>query len=361
MKRITTTLSLSLCCLLPLTSEARTLGPVTRTPIRTSTTTNVFQPQPEAKKTTPLIGAVVQQAEPPTLDRSRFKACAVDVETDDAFTCIRRGDGTAECFGYNPPSLSGRFMDIDTGRNSFCGVRVDGYLVCDESPGYATGVANPPYPPNPNLPFRQVSAGVSHACAVDDLGQVKCWGTDREGQVSGAPQGAGFSEVAAGGDQTCALTTNGAVECWGDMRQGDWVGPPPESFVSINADTWTHCGISTNGGLYCWGDPSGPLVFANPPGGRYTAADPGVWDACALESNGTARCWSPRRGNQYGLSSNVPSANFVDVAAGYHHACGITDDDRVLCWGRNGWGEGSPPTLLCNPDAKVDWETGYIY
>lgn len=362
MHRFTSVIALSLICLLPLASEARTSGPASLIPERQANTTNLFDSEPKTTKSPRLPAEVIQQAEPPTLDLSRFSACPVDVEADDAFTCIRRGDGTAECFGYNAPSPSGRFMDIDTGRDSFCGVRVDGRLSCSSTSSVSAGVANAPYPPHPGLPFRQVSAGLQHACAVDDLGQVRCWGLDRSGQVSGAPNGVGFTEVAAAGDQTCALQSNGAVHCWGDLSASKWVGPPPESFVQIDADTWTICGISVNGGLYCWGDPLGPWYHPNAPGGSYTAVDAGVWDACALEPGGTPHCWFPRRGNQYGASSPPPNESFVDIAVGYHHACGLTDDSRVLCWGRNQWGEGSPPTtFLCNPDAEVDWEVGYSY
>lgn len=176
--------------------------------------------------------------------------------------------------------------------------------------------------------------------------------------MSGRPTGIGFREVAAAGDQTCAIRSNGSVQCWGNLAAAGWRNPPAESFVSIDADTWSICGIAANGGLYCWG-----TQVLRLPGGSFTAVDVGVYDSCALEPSGAARCFSAAGGNQYGASSNVPNAHFLDVAAGYHHACGVTDDHRLTCWGRNRWGEGTSPDglLPCNPDAEVDWEIGYTY
>lgn len=84
----------------------------------------------------------VQRPPDPELDLSNFRACPVDVEADGAFTCIRRSDGTAQCFGYNAPTPSGRFMNIDAGREAFCGVRTDGKLAC-----WATPAPLPPRSP----------------------------------------------------------------------------------------------------------------------------------------------------------------------------------------------------------------------
>jgi hypothetical protein len=335
------------------------LGPATKGDRDAEPTTNLYDTEPKsATKAAQLPKEVYQQAGPLQPDLSHFDACPVDVVADGAFTCLRRHDGTVHCFGAYQPVLSGRYMQIDTGRASVCGVRVDGQLECREDPSQRWGIGNPPYLFNSLVPFRQVSVGSVHACALDDLGEITCWGRDYGGQVSNSLPGSDFIQVAAGTFQTCALRGNGSVECWGDLTR--FTPPPNESFVRIDAETWTHCGISINGGLHCWGDTRGPRVHAYAPGGSFDFVDVGVYDGCALDGNGTARCWSPPTQNTVlGVSANVPRATFVDVAAGYHHACGLTVDDKVLCWGRNAWGEGSPPTFPCNPDAsEADWELG---
>jgi alpha-tubulin suppressor-like RCC1 family protein len=359
-KAITSILTLSMFVLAPASAEARDSGSGFPIPEQEYPTTDLFDTPEKTTKAPELPGEIIDRAGPATFDTSGFLACPVDVEADGAFTCILRGDGTAECFGSYAPKPTGAFVDIDTGRSSFCGVRVDGSLYCSTTSTRFPNTANTPAPGPPALPFRQVSAAIDHACAVDVVGQVTCWGEDRAGQVSGAPAGFGYVEVAAAADQTCALRTNGAVDCWGTPHFGTFESPPPESFVRIDADTWTICGVASNGGLYCWGASSGPSLQDFAPGGSFAAVDVGVYDGCALEPDGTPRCWSPHSGNQFGAGDPALDEKFVDVAVGYHHACGLTADHRILCWGRNSWGEGSPPTTWrCDPDATVEPEYGY--
>ena len=67
--------------------------------------------------------------------------------------------------------------------------------------------------------------------------------------------------------------------------------------------------------------------------------------ACGVDTDGRAFCWggSNYRG-QLGDGSNAPRATpvriksserFLQVTTGDTHACGLTTDDRVLCWGDN--------------------------
>jgi hypothetical protein len=93
------------------------------------------------------------------------------------------------------------------------------------------------------VPFtvQQLAVGRYHACAVLNTFQIKCWGANEYGQLgygdavsrgdtSGkmgntlgiVDLGTGYSakQVALGLDFSCALMTSGAVKCWGSNRQG---------------------------------------------------------------------------------------------------------------------------------------------
>lgn len=77
-----------------------------------------------------------------------------------------------------------------------------------------------------------VCAGTYHTCAVQ-AGVVKCFGDNSQGQ-SGFVQGlarvptnvqglTGFvaKQVACGSFHTCALSAAGQIKCWGSNQQGE--------------------------------------------------------------------------------------------------------------------------------------------
>src|SRR5689334_2050268 len=76
-------------------------------------------------------------------------------------------------------------------------------------------------------------------------------------------------------------------------------------------------GATRDGGA----DGGGSAVFASISSG---------WNfSCALDSAGRARCWGD---NQHGAAS-PPAETFRVLHGGATHACGVTMDARVVCWG----------------------------
>jgi alpha-tubulin suppressor-like RCC1 family protein len=84
---------------------------------------------------------------------------------------------------------------------------------------------------------KSIAVGPLHACAVLNLGELKCWGGNGEGQLGlGTPVdnvdqkprdvspvylgGVTAKQVAAGERHTCALLDNGTVKCWGLNASG---------------------------------------------------------------------------------------------------------------------------------------------
>jgi hypothetical protein len=98
---------------------------------------------------------------------------------------------------------------------------------------------------------RQVSAGVSHTCAVLNDGTLRCWGDNGIGQLGNGTNTpsklpvivSGISNavaVSAGDYHTCALLNNGTLRCWGYNFYGQlgdgtnilWYFPVPVSGIS---------------------------------------------------------------------------------------------------------------------------------
>lgn len=70
--------------------------------------------------------------------------------------------------------------------------------------------------------------------------------------------------------------------------------------------------------------------------------------ACALTANRTVRCWGENAGGQLGdgtkidRSFSVPVAglsNVLAIAVGYRHSCALLGDRTVSCWGDNSTGQ----------------------
>jgi alpha-tubulin suppressor-like RCC1 family protein len=201
------------------------------------------------------------------------------------------------------------------------------------------------------LRARAITAGGSFACAIETgTDALYCWGRGQNGELGygmlfnrGTPQRVmpepaeasaftgRFRQVAAQGTGACALDDAGQVWCWGRNQQGQngagtltpesqpfarrVVGlPPGDPVVELAVGTFHGCGRTMAGQVWCWGrNAEGQL-------GRVTS------EVCS--------------GVACGLSAGqVPGLSGVTAlrAAGAH-TC-VIDPAGLKCWGRNGDGE----------------------
>lgn len=157
-----------------------------------------------------------------------------------------------------------------------------------------------------SVPVTGLAAGVvsiqgaaEHACALNAVGGVLCWGENRSGQLgdgSNNPRGVpgpveglavGVTQIAAHGSHTCALTKAGAVRCWGSNtfgKLGD--GSIDDSNRPVQVSGLT----------------SGVRAIA-------VGAD----HSCARLSTGEVRCWGGNQSGQLGIGSGPASRTPVAV------------------------------------------------
>ena len=200
-----------------------------------------------------------------------------------------------------------------------------------------------------------ISLGFNQTCAILDDGSLKCWGRNNVGQLGdgtntlrNAPVAVDLgtdktaTAISIGNYHTCAILNDNSVKCWGrngDGRIGDGSTTDRNAPVPVDlGEGRTAVGISL--------------------GGRHT---------CAVLDNGSLVCWGWNNHGQVGdgstTDSNTPVAvnlgdgTAVAVAAGYNHTCALLDDNSVVCWGYNGFGQLGDETIV-NKNTPTDVDLG---
>jgi alpha-tubulin suppressor-like RCC1 family protein len=295
----------------------------------------------------------------------------VSVGAGGAHSCALSRDGAAWCWGANP---SGQLGD-----------------------GTARGRSRPLAVSVPAR-FTQVAVGISHSCALDATGAAWCWGANQVGQLGdGSTRDASrpvrvagdarYRALGVGGASTCGLASGGAVWCWGASAVGRGEGSTSlrtttparvaelRDIASLSVGTHLTCAVGTDHTVWCAGDNSSgqlangrsddmmsehpePVAVTFPAGVTIAEVAAGEGHACALDSDGRAWCWGRGASGEIGDTTSlgrcalgtglIPCAKhpvavtddyrFRAISTGTSESCGITRDERVVCWGGAGGG-----------------------
>jgi alpha-tubulin suppressor-like RCC1 family protein len=232
-----------------------------------------------------------------------------------------------------------------------------------------------------------VSAGRYHTCALQPSGSVRCWGSNRNGELGDGTQGSGTATsvatgltdaiaLTAGTFHHCALKAGGNVACWGSNSNGQIgnggattaasLGPTLVSgltdAVAISAGSAHSCALKANGNVACWGfNDSGALGNGTTTQSLVPTAVIGLTDAiaisagqahtCALRADRTLVCWGYNNNGQLGIGSSTPGdfrsiptlvtglTDAVAINAGFNHTCALKANGSATCWGSNVSGE----------------------
>ncbi|MCE1174657.1 MAG: putative Ig domain-containing protein, partial [Propionibacteriales bacterium] len=225
-------------------------------------------------------------------------------------------------------------------------------------------------------PMIAVASGNAFTCAVSQVGEVWCWGTNASGQLGDGtttsrrtpakiPGLTGVIDITAGASHACVLTDDSAVKCWGVGTTGQ-LGDggtssqySPVSVIGITNATQVHaggsstCALLATGSVKCWGSNTlrqlGDTTTTTRPTPvsvngltNATALAVGTSHACAATAAGTVTCWGGGTSGQLGDGKSAISdpvsvvgltGSAVGVAAGNTHSCAVITDGTVDCWG----------------------------
>jgi alpha-tubulin suppressor-like RCC1 family protein/predicted Ser/Thr protein kinase len=250
----------------------------------------------------------------------------------------------------------------------------------------------------------RLSVGGSHACALDDQGLAYCWGSNSQGQVgitgdvrqssvpaavsrSGDLAGVHLVLIGASGDTTCALDDAGQLYCWGENSNGQFGNGTFQGSRTPQKVSWTgalagrslkriavgsdhSCGTDAAGNAYCWGanahgqlgdgttrDSPVPVAVANVDGfrqERYDSTSVAGAATCGWTRPGKLACWGQGDQGQIGnggvsdsatpqivdFQSNPSASPILRMATAGSFACAISQNGRELsCWGANSSGQ----------------------
>lgn len=189
-----------------------------------------------------------------------------------------------------------------------------------------------------------LALGEWQTCALVDDGVVKCFGSNRYGQLgtttnnntlnpnptpAAVPLSAPATQVATGSNHTCALLTDGTVVCFGNNFYGQ-------------------LGTTTNNNTL---NPN-PTPASVPLGAPATQIATGSYHTCALLADGMVKCFGHNHRGQLGIATNSGTGNpnpaptvvvlggsATQIVAKENHTCVLLVDGSVKCFGDNYYGQ----------------------
>jgi len=190
----------------------------------------------------------------------------------------------------------------------------------------------------------QIALGKDHSCTIDNLNNLLCWGQNWYGQLGdgtreskntpaiillGNNADATYAtQIALGAGHTCAIDNLNNLKCWGSNSHGQLGDGTRETkavptIISLGDDT----------------------AYA-------TQIALGSSNSCAIDDSNNLKCWGSNYLGQLGdgtydegkatptiVSLGNGTSSTIQVAQGAAHVCAINDLNNLLCWGWNSNGE----------------------
>jgi len=176
------------------------------------------------------------------------------------------------------------------------------------------------------------AVAITGVCATGSAtaSQLRAWGSDSDGQITGLPGGNVFTAIAAGDSHGLGLRSDGTITAWGRNDKGECT-VPSGTYRSVAAGADFSLAIRADGSIAAWGNDSDGQVSNVPAGKNFVAVDAGESFAVALRSDGSIAAWG---NNGWGQVTTAPKGTgFKAVVAGDNHGVALRPDGSLISWG----------------------------
>jgi alpha-tubulin suppressor-like RCC1 family protein len=326
-------------------------------------------------------------------DRNGWSVSEGSLSVGKEHTCALMGDDSSWCFGSSsdgqrgdgetvdqplpaPMRFAGGWRDVSVGwPRHACGISDRGVLLCwgaNQQGQLGNGGKVDSLVPtavDTTLEWTAIEVGQDFSCALGRDKAVYCWGSNVSGELGSSSSGlrpakvsftgaSDWQQLSVGERHACGIRQAGSdrtVWCWGVNTHGqaggtadpqltpaqvDRLGLP--NWDSVSAGALHTCAIRA-GQLWCWGlGATAPVRLGTD--ADWTQMSSGYEETCGIRFNGTQRTlWcAPHR-----LDAEAPLGALVDkagvdwqsVAYGAFHACALTLEGKLWCWGDNDFGQ----------------------
>ncbi|KAM4130618.1 hypothetical protein ACJW30_01G114500 [Castanea mollissima] len=180
---------------------------------------------------------------------------------------------------------------------------------------------------NPNASFSGIVAGHGFLCGLRSPSSsiMVCWrfSTSETKSPKRIYRGPAIKDLDAGNSHICGVNGTNQLECW-QWREFNSSGVGDFSSVAVGENFV--CGLSAIGIIRCVG--SNTNVVGQEPRGNYSVVSAGFRHACAISDNNSLICWGE-------IMAKKPQGKFISLALGEDRSCALWHNETVVCWGKN--------------------------
>ena len=284
---------------------------------------------------------------------------------------------------------------VDTAGKAWCwgedGTYATGESSFGKLPKFALREVPARTPQGAKAHFVAIDTNIGHTCALTAAQDVFCWGDNSTGAlgwpnniIQGTPlatmvqSGNQYKAIVTGDLHSCAIQVNGLLDCWGDNRDFQLTGNANSArFITVNskiplltgkavtrvaAGQSSTCAENSDNNTVCWGKPSrnvsntarnqGFLALA---ASSATSLATEVNDCGLGFQNCAQTCLTDGAGDllcRNWVASAVPGqlgkmkkpwtdfgVDYTQTDVGPTHACAVTSERDIWCWGMNDFGQ----------------------